>query len=83
MLWNFGNWGQNQSGSRTSSRRNYLAPLRRLPTAQSPLTGLGLGWGQYGSVNATSLQMSSFRAYRGTDYWRSFRAYECSIKLAP
>ena len=38
---------------------------------------------QYGSVHATSLQMSSFRAYRGTDYWRSFRAYECSIKLAP
>ena len=32
MPWNFGNWGQNQSGSRTSSRRNYLAPLRWFPT---------------------------------------------------
>ena len=31
MPWNFGNWGQNQSGSRTSSRRNYLAPLRWFP----------------------------------------------------
>jgi hypothetical protein len=31
MPWDFGNSGQNQSGSRTSLRRNYLAPLRWFP----------------------------------------------------